>query len=244
MYTKPRFLPGGDSALFMEFGCAISPGIGEKVRSISLAIHHAQILGVNELVPTYRSLLVYFNPLVITSEELQAKLELLLQEARSSKSPGPIVSKIPVLYGSEFGPDLGYVARYHNITPEEVIKIHTSTIYPIYMLGFMPGFAYLGGVSEKIATPRLTTPRTRVPAGSVGIAGTQTGIYPSDSPGGWQIIGRTPVKLFDPKQEPPSPLKAGNYLDFFSITAGEFGRITEEVAQGIYEIQEIKLNEK
>lgn len=244
MYAKPRFLPGGDSALFMEFGSAISPEIGSKVRQTSLRVQSAQIMGVKEVVPTYRSLLVYFDPLAVTFEELTGKLELLALEKESARLPLPKVSKIPVLYGGEFGPDLDYVARYHAITPEEVVRIHTGTLYPIYMLGFMPGFAYLGGVSEKIATPRLTVPRVRVLAGSVGIAGTQTGIYPSDSPGGWQIIGRTPVKLFDPKREPPSLLEAGNYLGFFGVSADEFCRIEGEVARGNYKISETNLDEK
>ncbi len=244
MYARPRFLPAGDSGLFMEFGNAISPEIGCKVRLVSLAIQRAKVLGVKEVVPTYRSLLVYFNPLKITFEELIVKLELLAQKTETARLPEPKVSRIPVLYGGEFGPDLDYVARYHNITPEEVVRIHTGTLYPIYMLGFMPGFAYLGGVSAKIATPRLTTPRLRVPAGSVGIAGTQTGIYPSDSPGGWQIIGRTPVKLFDPKREPPSLFEAGNYLGFFSVSADEFCLIEEEVARGNYKISETNLDEK
>lgn len=244
MYGKPIFSPGGDSALFMEFGNAISPEIGGKVRSASVSIQHARIPGVTEVVPTYRSLLVYFNPLVITFEELTAKLGTLERETQNAPQPETTVTEIPVLYGGGFGPDLEYVARYHGITPQEVIEIHTATAYPIYMIGFMPGFSYLGGVSEKIATPRLTTPRTRVPAGSVGIAGTQTGIYPSDSPGGWQIIGRSPVKFFDPKREPPSLLRAGNYLTFFSIKVDEFDRINEEVARGTYKAKEYEFKER
>lgn len=244
MYDTPRFLPGGDSAIFMEFGNAILPEIGSRVRQTSLRIQSARIPGVREVIPTYRSLLVCYDSLKITFEELAGKLELIAMEKESAPLPQPKVSKIPVLYGGEFGPDLPYVARYHGITPEEVVKIHTSTLYLIYMLGFMPGFAYLGGISEKIATPRLTVPRLKVPAGSVGIAGTQTGIYPSDSPGGWQIIGRTPAKLFDPKREPPSLLEAGNYLSFESVSAEEFRRVEKEVARGNYKISEMSLNEK
>jgi len=241
MYAKPRFLPGGDAAIFMEFGNAISPEIGGKVRAISAAIERARLPGVTEIVPTYRSVLVHFNPLEITFVELKSSLETLEQNAQQATTEDAVVTHIPVFYGGDFGPDLDYVAGYHKFTPEEIIKIHTAGLYPIYMLGFMPGFAYLGGVSDKIATPRLTTPRTRVPAGSVGIAGTQTGVYPADSPGGWQIIGRTPVKLFDPAREPPSLLKAGNYLSFFSVTMNEFNRIAEEVRQGTNNFIEINL---
>jgi KipI family sensor histidine kinase inhibitor len=245
MYAKPRFLPGGDAAIFMEFGNAISPEIGGKVRAISAAIERARLPGVTEIAPTYRSVLVHFNPLEITFEELKTSLEMLERSTQQAVTQDAFVTRIPVFYGGDFGPDLDYVAGYHKITPEEVVKFHTSGLYPIYMLGFMPGFAYLGGVSEKIATPRLTTPRTRVPAGSVGIAGTQTGVYPADSPGGWQIIGRTPVKLFDPGREPPSLLKAGNCLSFFSVTMEEFNRIAEEVKQGINKLIETNLkNEK
>jgi KipI family sensor histidine kinase inhibitor len=139
--------------------------------------------------------------------------------------PPPEIVEIQVAYGDDFGPDLEFVAQHNNLTPEEVIQIHTSGTYLIYMLGFTPGFPFLGGLSEKIFTPRLEKPRQLVPAGSVGIAKNQTGIYPIDSPGGWQLIGRTPIKLYDPTGFPPILLKAGNYLRFKSISRKDFQEI-------------------
>ena len=134
--------------------------------------------------------------------------------------------EIPVLYGGEMGPDLEFVAQHAGKTPEEVVGIHTSADYLIYMLGFTPGFAYLGGMSGEIAAPRLETPRVKIPAGSVGIAGSQTGVYPIDSPGGWQLIGRTPVRMYDPEREPPILPQAGQYIRFYPIDRAEFDRIS------------------
>jgi len=151
------------------------------------------------------------------------------------------VTEVPTIYGNEYGPDLEFVAKHNGLTPEEVVQIHAGTAYLIYMLGFMPGFVYLGGMSPKIATPRLETPRIKIPGGSVGIAGSQTGIYPAESPGGWQLIGRTPLKLFDPYRQPPALLQAGNYVTFVSITPQEFARIKGEVEQGTCVVKETRM---
>ena len=148
--------------------------------------------------------------------------------------PPSDVLEIPVLYGGEMGPDLAFVAQNAGISEEEVVKIHTSTEYLIYMLGFTPGFTYLGGMSDKIATPRLKQPRVKIPAGSVGIAGKQTGVYPVDSPGGWQLIGRTPVKMYDPDREVPILPQAGQYIKFKAVSQAEYDKIAEEVAKGTY----------
>ena len=142
--------------------------------------------------------------------------------------------EIPVLYGGEYGPDLNYVAEYNHLTPEEVVRIHTSAEYLIYMLGFTPGFSYMGGMDERIATPRLESPRVLIPAGSVGIAGKQTGIYPIDSPGGWQLIGRTPVKLYDAHRDNPILLDAGLHVKFIPVDKSEFQRIESRIEQGRY----------
>jgi inhibitor of KinA len=141
---------------------------------------------------------------------------------------------VPTLYGGEYGPDIEFVATHNNITPEEVIEIHTATPYLVYMLGFTAGFPYLGGMSEKIATPRLKTPRTRIPAGSVGIAASQTGLYPIESPGGWQLIGRTPIKAFSPQSENPFLFAAGDYLKFRAIEQDEYDKIKELSEKGEY----------
>jgi KipI family sensor histidine kinase inhibitor len=238
IYKEPRFLPGGDKSLFVEFGDTIDPDLNRKVRLLMLAVQKARLPGVIETIPTYRSLLVYYEPLQIEPGELKKTLHSLSQQLEEDESSSPKITEIPTIYGGEYGPDLPFVAEHSSLNMEEVIQIHSNTPYLIYMLGFTPGYPYLGGMSPRIATPRLDTPRLNIIAGSVGIAETQTGIYPSDSPGGWRIIGRTPLKLFDPNQEPPSLLQAGNYLTFTSITSEQFAGIEKQVQQGRYRVKE------
>ena len=151
--------------------------------------------------------------------------------------PKPSVYYLPVAYGGEFGPDLSFVSKHTGLTGEEVIKIHTGTDYLIYMLGFTPGFPYLGGMDSRLATPRLATPRTKIPAGSVGIAASQTGIYPVQSPGGWQLIGQTPVKLFEPTAQKPVLLNAGDYIRFFEVTPEEYRLIAASAEKGEYTVR-------
>jgi inhibitor of KinA len=222
MYDKPRFFLAGDRGLLAEFGASIDPKINQKVRQIFLSLEKTPIDGVVELIPTYRSILIFYNPSLSNPERL--KQEIVDRENSLDKweIPPPETIEIPVCYGDNFGPDLAFVAQHNNLTPEEVIQIHTSGTYLIYMLGFTPGFPFLGGLSEKLFTPRLENPRQLVPAGSVGIANNQTGIYSIDSPGGWQLIGKTPIKLYDPTGAPPILLKAGNYLKFKQISRKEF----------------------
>ncbi len=243
-YEKPRFLAGGDKAFFIEFGNVIAPELSRRVRRLLLAIQNVRIPGVTETVPAYRSLLVHYDPLKISPTELRGRLETLEQSAADSEFPEPMVTEIPTAYGNEYGPDLEFVAKHNGLSPEEVVRIHTGNVYPIYMIGFIPGFAYLGGASSRIATPRLGTPRSRIPGGSVGIAGNQTGIYPAESPGGWQLIGRTPIELFQSHKEPPALLQAGNHVIFVRITPQEFTRIKEEVQQGTYRVKETPLVRK
>ena len=225
MYDKPRFLMAGDRGLLIEFGASIDPEINQKVRQIFLSLERMPIEGVTEIIPTYRSILIFYDPFRSDPERL--KKAILERENKLDKweIPPPETIEIQVAYGDDFGPDLEFVAQHNKLTPEEVIQIHTSGTYLIYMLGFTPGFPFLGGLSEKIFTPRLEKPRQLVPAGSVGIAKNQTGIYPIDSPGGWQLIGRTPIKLYDPTGSPPILLKAGNYLRFKSISRKDFQEI-------------------
>lgn len=238
IYDEPRFLPGGDRAIFVEFGDAIEPQLNHRVRHLMLAVQRAEIPGIIETVPTYRSLLVYFEPLTISPKKLRGTLYSLVQERKESELPKPRIIEIPAVYGGEYGPDLEFVAEYNHLSVSEVIRIHTGNSYLIYMIGFMPGFSYLGGMSPKIATPRLDTPRARIPAGSVGIAGSQTGIYPAESPGGWRLIGRTPLKLFDPNREPPALFRAGDYLIFTSVSPEEYSNIKDAVQQGKYKVKE------
>ena len=221
----------------MEFGNEISEHINAQIRAFSIALTESKLPGIVELVPTYRSLMVHYDPEVIPYGVLVKKLKGLLNQLDHIRIPPSDVLEIPVLYGGdEMGPDLGFVAEHNHKTPEEVIRIHTSTEYLIYMLGFTPGFTYLGGMSEEIAAPRLAQPRVRIPAGSVGIAGSQTGVYPIDSPGGWQLIGRTPVRMYDPDRAVPILPKAGQYIKFYAIDQAEFDRIAALEASSGYTV--------
>ena len=229
-----RLLPAGDSALVVEYGDRIDPVLNRQVRELFLALEHAAVPGVVDLVPTYRSLLVCYDPLTLSLDDLRERvLDLDARRGELTLAP-PRVIDIPTLYGGDFGPDLGFVARHNGLTEQEVVEIHAGTEYLVYMMGFSPGFPYLGGMSERIATPRLKTPRTAIPAGSVGIAQQQTGIYPVESPGGWQLIGRTPVRLFDPARRPPVLVEAGDYLRFVPIDAATFQEVDDAVRRGTW----------
>lgn len=234
IYDRPRFLPGGDSALFIEFGDGVDPELNRRVRRLLLAIQGAGLPGVVEVVPAYRSLLVHYRPRDTSPAELRARLEVLVKRAEVGEFPEPGVTEVPTVYGGEYGPDLEFVARHSGLSREEVVRLHAGKAYLIYMLGFIPGFPYLGSLSPRIATPRLETPRTNIPAGSVGIGGSQTGIYPAQSPGGWRLIGRTPLELFCPRKEPPALLQMGDYVRFVPITEQEFKSIRKEVEQGTF----------
>ena len=211
----------GDRSLLVELGDDISLAVNQKVQEVFSAIDRQRSKGILDLVPSYRSLLMIYDPLCISLDEIKAGIKDIWNNPDQSRLPQPQTVKIPVVYGGEYGPDLQLVAQYHNLTPREVIDFHTRPAYRVYMIGFTPGFPYLGEVLDAIATPRRETPRTLVPKGSVGIAQRQTGIYPVDSPGGWQIIGWTPVKLFDPFGKPPSHLVMGDRVQFHAITAQE-----------------------
>ena len=214
----------GDRSLLVELGDEISPAVNQRVQELFSAIDRQRSKGILDLVPSYRSLLMIYDPLCISIDEIKAGIKDIWNNPDQSRLPQPQTVKIPVVYGGEHGPDLELVAQYHNLTPREVIDFHTRPAYRVYMIGFTPGFPYLGEVLDAIATPRRETPRTLVPKGSVGIAQRQTGIYPVDSPGGWQIIGWTPVKLFDPFGKPPSHLVMGDRVQFHAITAQEAGQ--------------------
>ncbi|MDQ0162984.1 5-oxoprolinase subunit PxpB [Bacillus alveayuensis] len=230
------FHPLGDKAIQLQFSHEISEETIQRIRAYSAFLKEAPIQGVIEWIPAYTTLTILYEPEVISYEQLKKKLEQIKGQTAFDSS-SPIVYEIPTYYGGEFGPDLSYVAQYNNMTEKDVIKLHTSVDYLIYMMGFAPGFPYLGGMPNQIATPRLEQPRKKVSAGSVGIAGEQTGIYPLDSPGGWRIIGKTPIKLYDPRLEQPILLSPGHYLRFKSITFEEYAAIEKEVQHGTYQIK-------
>ena len=223
-----RILTVGDCAVSVEFGQEISLEINHKVMALKRVLEREPIRGIVELIPTYCSLLIQYDPMDLRYGQLRDRLEALVTQLDEVEMPPKQVVEIPVAYGGEYGPDLGEVARAHNISEEEVIKLHSEPEYPIYMLGFVAGFPYLGGMNKAIATPRKKSPRLKIEAGSVGIAGEQTGIYSVESPGGWQIIGRTPLKLYDVNRNEPVLLKAGQYIKFKPITKEEFRAMENE----------------
>ena len=218
----PRIVPAGDAALLVQLGNSIDPAVNRRVHALARRLAAAPLPGLGEPVPAYASLLVHYDPAVLDYPTALAFVQA--QAAGLEEEPQAVnrLFEIPTVYGGEYGPDLGDVAAAHGLSPEEVIRIHSSGEYLVYMIGFSPGFAYLGGLDPAIATPRLETPRPRVRAGSVGIAGSQTGVYPSDSPGGWRLIGWTPLMLFDPGREPPALLAAGDRVRFVPVKAEEF----------------------
>ena len=232
---KVRYLVSGDCAVSVEFGNEISPEINRKIRAFKIALEKAGVEGIVETVPTYRSLLVIYEPEVIRFRELTEQFGAVMGSLSSVQIPPPTVVEIPVLYGGDMGPDLAFVAEHNGKTEEEVIGIHSSSEYLIYMLGFIAGFPYLGGMDREIAAPRLKSPRVKIEGGSVGIAGEQTGIYPVASPGGWQLIGRTPLKLYDADRERPVLLEAGQYVKFCPVTEDEYKKIEEQVEAGTYQ---------
>jgi KipI family sensor histidine kinase inhibitor len=221
LYDKPISRLMGDRAVVFELGDEISPVVNQKVRELFVGFDRAAIKGIVELVPGYRSLLVIYNPLKNNPQELESLAGAILNDEGASQLPAPKTVEIPVVYGEEYGPDLKWVARYHKISPQAVIRLHTQPVYQVYMIGFTPGYPYLGELPDALSTPRRKTPRILVPRGSVGIAQKQTGIYPVASPGGWQIIGRTPVGLFDPLNQPPALLSMGDFVRFFPISKDE-----------------------
>ena len=221
LYTDPQYRIMGDRALLVELGDDVDLKTNNRVRELFVAIKTDPLEGVVETTPSYRSLLLIFDPLKTTLSLLQNRIQQILQTLDPSQLCEPRRVEIPVVYGSEYGPDLEWVAGYHGITPDEVIRLHTEHTYHVYMIGFMPGFPYLGELPESLITPRRETPRTVVPRGSVALAQGQTGIYSTQSPGGWQIIGRTPLALFDPGKWPPALLEMGDRVKFFAIDEEE-----------------------
>jgi len=222
----------GDSALFVEFEERIDEAVNARAIALASALQNAGIRGVRDVVPTYRSVAVYFDPLRADYDRLVELIDLEVRQPSSTATDAKPPLHIPVCYGGELGPDLADVAAFAHISEDEVVRRHTAATYRVFMLGFVAGFAYMGTVDASIAVPRRATPRLRVPLGSVGIAGVQTGIYPAETPGGWQLIGRTPVKPFDPAREEPFLMQAGDHVQFVAIDRETFAHMEREAPAG------------
>ena len=217
----------GDQALIVEFGDRVDPLLSARIAMLAQRLRESLPIGVLDIVPAYSTLALHYDPAAVGSgtSPYEALAEIIgnwLQSQPVETSAAGRRVEIPVCYGGAFGEDLETLAHAHKLSARQVIAIHSGADYHVHMLGFVPGFAYLGGLDERLETPRRDTPRPRVPAGSVGIGGKQTGIYPLESPGGWQIIGRTPLQLFKPDVSPPSLLNAGDTVRFVPISAQEF----------------------
>lgn len=235
MYDEPKYLLAGDQAVVVELGDEIDPVLNQRVHALGRAIEKRAITGVRDLIPTYRSLLVQYDPVAVTLDDLRASVANAFESLDEESAATSSVVLLPTLYGGEYGPDLEFVAEHSGLTADDVVATHSSVDYLVYMMGFTPGFPYLGGLDERLATPRLQTPRLAIPAGAVGIAESQTGVYPTASPGGWRLIGRTPLDLFDAQRDPPALVAAGDHVRFVPLTdEAEFAEIRSQVQRGDY----------
>jgi len=243
VYLKePRFLKAGESCVVIEFADEINRAANDAVMNLRHSLENGGKLQIIECLPTYRSLAVYFDPLKVSCDNVIEGIKRELDHLSGQDGHTHKEISIPVCYGGEYGPDIKNVAEHAGITEEEVIRRHSARVCHCYMIGFVPGFAYLGGMDESIATPRLANPRTVIKGGSVGIAGKQTGIYPIDSPGGWQLIGRTPLRLFTPEAERPTLIDAGYGVRFVPVSGDEYKDIESLISAGTYKpvITEVK----
>jgi KipI family sensor histidine kinase inhibitor len=223
-----RFLPQGEGGLVVELGEGIDGAVNARVHALARAVRSALGGRIAEVVPSYRSLLVLFDPLGVARGELEREVARLAGEGGAGAADDGARSRLvelPVLYGGAHGPDLAEVAAHAGLAPDEVVRRHAAPEYRVHLLGFTPGFPYLGGLDPRLATPRLATPRAEVPAGSVAIGGAQTGVYPVASPGGWRIVGRTPLRLFDPSRAEPFLLAPGDRVRFAPVDAAAFQRL-------------------
>lgn len=229
-----EIFPAGDQALVVEFGKCIDDETNNQVHALSDYLKKRDIKGIRETLPTYRSLMVFYN----SPETDFFKLSKIIRDYKpfQDKNYKKVRKKliVPCCYGGTFGPDLKEMSNILGIAQEEIIRIHEKADYKIYMLGFLPGFVYLGGLDERISIPRLDTPRIKIPARSVGIGGNQTGVYPISSPGGWRLIGRTPLDFYNPKNKNPILCKAGEYIGFVSIKESEYEAIRNDIRSGIF----------
>jgi inhibitor of KinA len=220
-----QFRRASDQSLLIYFGNQITVAAHEQVRKLLWLLESDPIPGVRNLHPAYCSLLIKFDPQKLWHDTLERKLKSYLARLQTLPLPEPQRVQIPVCYGGDYGPDLDEISVMHGLTPAQAIELHASATYLVFFLGFVPGFAYLGGLPESLITPRLATPRRSVPAGSVGIAGSQTGVYPLSTPGGWRLIGRTPMAMFRPDSTGLGPLSIGDRVRFMPISRERFAEL-------------------
>lgn len=231
-----KLYPAGDCAINVTFSNRVDPQINRSIQQLQENLRSMQQTGITGFVPAFRTLTVFYDPILVTFEQLKRVIHQASLKASTLQTQAIRIVHIPVCYGKDFGPDLKNVANHAKLTPREVVKRHCQPNYLIYMLGFLPGFVYLGGLDPQLATPRLATPRLKIEPGAVGIAGEQTGIYPIESPGGWQIIGQTPLRLFQPDQDEPFYYHAGDYIHFDPVSDFEYQQIKKMVDEGYYQV--------
>lgn len=234
LYAEPRFLPAGDLAVSVELADEISREANARVLTLERLLTDLALPGVVETLPTFRSLLVTYDPLVLAHEELLARIRALAPRLEAAAPPPGRRVELPCAYGGEHGPDLDEVARRLDLTPDEVVRLHSGAEYLVYFIGFTPGLPYMTGMSERLTIPRLDRPRTKTPPGSVGIGGSQCSIYSVESPGGFWLLGRTPLALYDPAAADPILLRPGDRVRFRPIGSDEFQAIAAAVATGTY----------
>lgn len=225
--SEARIVAAGDAAWLIELENRIDPAVNARAIAIAEAVRRARWDAVRDVVTGYRSVAVYVDPRHADGDALRERLRQLVLRTTPADATHEDVVTVPVCYGGEYGPDLAEVAAFAGCTEAEVIALHAGTEYRVYMVGFVPGFPYMGTVDARIAAPRRQSPRVKVPTGSVGIAGLQTGIYPRETPGGWNLIGRTPLKPFDLTRAEPCAFRAGSRVRFVSMSAAEFAAWTE-----------------
>jgi len=229
-------LPCGDGALTVAFAQEMSEETNRKIRFLAAKLEEMNMKGVCESVPAFCSITVYFDPLVIRRQRLEKSIRKILASYSEGNGERKRVFLIPVCYDGEYAPDMEDVCKLTGLAKEKIIELHSGRDYLIYMLGFLPGFPYLGGMDPRIEASRLDSPRTSIPVGAVGIGGKQTGIYPLASPGGWRLIGRTPVKVYDPQRDDPILYRAGDYIRFCPITEEQFKELS--AGDGMIEMRE------
>ena len=234
-YARPRFLPAGDTALVVEFGDRVDRELSDRVLDLCARVRAASIPGVIATVPTYRSLMVHYDPLTTESASLVAAIEALVDQPGAGRLQAKLW-RIPACYAPRHAPDLDEVAQRTGLSADEIVRLHAEICFHVYMVGFAPGFPYLGDLPEALALPRRKDPRVKVPAGSIAIAVGQTAIYPVESPGGWHLIGATPLRLFDAQAAQPALLNPGDKVRFDPISASEFDSIASAVAGGTYRV--------